>query len=273
LPDNSIKLLVIDIDGTLLNKKGEVAPADIDAITVASRKGIQIALSTGRVVQASLHVIEKLGLDGYHVFFDGALASNPHTGHEVFVEPIASELVEQMIAYNKAHNTVTDFYSVSDFFVEEETWASEIRRKFFHLKPIVTDYGSLHKRERIIKATLVVRTEEEKASAREFVKYFEDVLHFSWTTTPAYPGIDFINILNPKVSKGRALEALSNFLDIPLSSIAAIGNGSNDISLLQKAGYAVAMGNSPDDLVAVADYVTLDVEQCGVAHVINTVLL
>ena len=273
MPDNSIKLLVIDIDGTLLNKKGEVAPADVDAITEASRKGIRVALSTGRVVQASLHVIEKLGLDGYHVFFDGALTVNPHTGHEVFVEPIAPELVEKIVEYNRINKTVTDFYSVSDFFVEEETWASEIRRKFFHLKPLVTDFSSLHERERIIKATLVVRTEEEKASARKFVKHFEDVLHFSWTTTPAYPGIDFINILSLKVSKGRALKALSTFLDIPLSGIAAIGNGSNDISLLRKAGYGIAMGNSPDDLIAVADYVTLDVESSGVAHAINTVLL
>jgi len=273
LPENSTKLLIIDIDGTLLNKNGEVSPVDIDALAGASKKGIQIALSTGRVVQASLPIIEKLGLDGYHVFFDGALAINPHTGDEVFVEPIVPELIEQIVRYNKVHNTVTDFYSVSDFFVEEETWASEIRRKFFHLKPVVTDFNSLHKRERIIKATLVVRTEQEKAEARKFVKYFEDMLHFSWTTTPAYPDIDFINILSQKASKGRALEVLSTFLGMPLTGVTAIGNGTNDISLLTKAGYAIAMGDSPDDLIAVADYVTLDVEHCGVAHAINTVLL
>jgi len=80
------------------------------------------------------------------------------------------------------------------------------------------------------------------------------------TKTPSYPEVDFINVLAPDVSKGQALEALASHLEISLTEVIAIGNGTNDISLLEKAGMAVAMGNSPDELKAVADYVTLDID-------------
>jgi hypothetical protein len=75
------------------------------------------------------------------------------------------------------------------------------------------------------------------------------------------------------VSKGRALEALASYLGIPLAEVMAIGDGINDIPLLSLAGLAVAMGNASDEVKAVADYVTLDVDHSGVAAAIEKFLL
>ena len=91
--------------------------------------------------------------------------------------------------------------------------------------------------------------------------------------TPAYPEVDFINVVAPGVSKGKALEALATFLGIPLSEVMAIGDGANDITLLSSAGLAIAMGNAPEELKAVADYVTLDGDHNGVAAAINKFLV
>ncbi len=273
LVNNPYKLLVVDIDGTLLSKNGNISAEDKEALARASDSGIQVSLSTGRVVQASLEIIKQLSLEGYHIFSDGALVSNPKKGGEVYVKPISEELVREIVKFVHLNEINLDLFSVTHFFIERETWVSDIRRKFFGLEPTIVDFAKLWQKERIIKGGLAVRSDEEKAEADNFCRHFKDSLAFSLTKSPTYPEVDFINVLAPGVSKGKALEALVSYLGISLSEVIAIGDGGNDVSLLSRVGLAIAMGNAPDELKAVADYVTLDVDHNGVAAAIKRFLL
>ncbi len=273
LISNRYKLLVVDIDGTLLDKNGAISAEDKDALARAGDLGIQVSLSSGRVVQACLRIINQLSLNGYHMFFDGALVSNPESGEEVYVQPISEELVRQAIEFARLNEKNLDLYSATHYFVERETWVSDVRRDFFGIQPTIVDFSELWQQERIIKGTLVVCSAEERAKADSFRLHFKSSLSFSWTNTPAYPNVDFINVVAPDVSKGKALETLVSYLGIPLTEVMAVGDGANDVSLLSTAGLAIAMGNAPDELKAVADYVTLDVGQSGLASAINKFLL
>ena len=273
MTDNRYKLLVVDIDGTLLDKNNDISDADMTALKEASDTGIRVSLSTGRVVVASMPFIKRMGLDGYHMFFDGALVYNPRTKEEVYVEPIDLELVRQMIGFSREIGLDFDLYSITHFFAERETWATDIRRYFFKLIPTIVDFREIWQKERMIKGTLVVASDEDKDKADEFVRHFQDSLNFSWTGTPAYPGIDFINIISKNASKGKALEALISFLEIDYSEVMAIGDGVNDVSLISAAGFGVAMDNAAEELKAVADYITLDVDNNGVAAAVNRFLL
>jgi hypothetical protein len=270
---NPYTLLVVDIDGTLIDKNGAISVEDKDALARAGDSGIRVALSTGRVVQACLRIISQLSLDGYHMFFDGALVSNPEKGEEVYVKPIGEELVRQIVDFVHLNEINLDLYSATHYFIERETWSTDIRRQFFGIEPTVIDFTNLWQKERIIKGTLVVFSAEERAKADSVRRQFKSSLHFSGTRTPAYPEVDFINVVAPDVSKGKALEALASFLGIPLTEVIAIGDGTNDVSLLSKAGLAIAMDNAADELKAVADHVTLDVDHNGVAAAINKFLL
>ncbi len=271
--NNRYQLLVVDIDGTLVNKDGTLSAEDRDAIIRAGASGIRVSLSTGRVAQSSLTFIRQLALDGYHVFADGALVSNPSNGKEVYAEPITQETVRQIVKCAHQYETIVELYSASQYFVERESWASDIRRRFFGLESTVVDFGGIWQRERIIKGTITARSAEEKAKAAAFCRHLAGSLNFSWTKTPAYPDIDFINVLAPRVSKGMALEALASHLGIALTEVVAIGDGPNDVSLLLKAGLAIAMENAAPEAKAVADYVTLDVDHNGVAAAIKKFLL
>jgi Cof subfamily protein (haloacid dehalogenase superfamily) len=271
--NNRYKLLVVDIDGTILDKNGNISAEDKKAVAGAVDSGIQVSLSTGRVVQASLGIINQLSLDGYHMFFDGALVYNPEKGEQVYVEPISKDLVRQMIDFAHLIGIDIDLYSATHFFAERETWATDIRRDFYGLQMTTVDFTKIWQQERIIKGAVVVSSAEEKAKANDFYLHFKDSLSFSWTMTPAYPDVDFINIVASNVSKGKALEALASFLGISLTEVMAIGDGINDISLLSSAGLAVSMGNASDELKAVANYVTFDVDHNGVAAAISKFLL
>ncbi|MBA7655111.1 putative phosphatase [subsurface metagenome] len=273
LINHPYKLLVIDIDGTLLGKDRSISAENREALAKAGDSGIQVSLSSGRTTRACLRIINQLSLDGYHIFFDGAVVSSPEQGREVYVQPLSDMIVGQMIEFAHLHSINLELYSATRYFAERESWSTDIRREFFGIESTIVDLAELWKRERIIKGTLTVSSPEERAKADIFYRQFNGSLNFTWTKSPAYPDVDFINILDPEVSKGKALEALVAHLGVSLAEVMAVGDGSNDISLLNLVGLAVAMGNAHDGVKAVADYITLDVDHSGLAAAIKRFLL
>jgi Cof subfamily protein (haloacid dehalogenase superfamily) len=265
------KLLVIDIDGTLLGSEGGISDKDKEALAAARQAGVKVCLSTGRASQGCHWIVDELSLDGYHIFFDGALVSGPH--REIYAEPLGRGVVKEVVEFIRKHDIYLELYSATDYFVEKENWATEIHRNYFKLETMVVDFTQLRSGQRFVKGGLVTRDAEEVAKAKSFRNRFDRSLRFSVARSPAYPGIEFINVLAPEVSKGKALTALASHLGVPLSEVMAIGDGTNDISLLSIAGLAVAMGNAPDEVKAVAHHVTDEVGKSGVAAAINKFLL
>jgi Cof subfamily protein (haloacid dehalogenase superfamily) len=267
------RLLVVDIDGTLVDRRGSISLQDREALLDVRRSGLAVTLSTGRAVQACRGIIKQLALDGCHIFFDGALVSDPALGREVYARPVDRPAVIEMIEYARHRNIYLELFTATAFFIERETWATEIRRRFFDLEPTRVNFDDILSSERVIKAQIITASTEEAAAAKKFCEHFDRRLSFSWAKTPAYPDVDFINVVDPEVSKGRALLALTTHLGIDLAEVMAIGDGLNDIPLLVTAGLAVAMENAPDEVREVADYVTTDVDHNGVATAVKKYLL
>ena len=265
------KLLVVDIDGTLLGRERSVSAEDREALAEARRSGVMVSLSTGRAIKACRSIIDQLALDGYHIFFDGALVSN--LGEEVYAQPLDKGVVREAIEFAHSHKIDLELYSTTHYFVERETWSTEAHRHFFGLEPTLIDFTNLWERERIIKGGLVAISAQGMAKTQSFRLQFEHSLHFSVARSPAFPGIEFTNVVAPEVSKGKALEALASHLGVALTEVMAVGDGTNDISLLSLAGLAVAMENAPDEVKAVAHHITLDVNHSGLAAAIEKFLL
>ena len=267
------KLLVVDIDGTLLGRDGHISAENRQALAQVKDLGIRVSLSTARVVQACWRIIEQLGLDGYHIFVDGALVKNPTEDKVVYVKPLKPELVKRAVELAHLNGVYLELHSANRFFVEQEHWSINIRRQFFGIEPTRVDFSGLWHQEEIIKVVLVVSSADEIARARVFQDNFKDDFHFSWAMTPSYPDVHFINLLDPEVSKGKALEVLASYLEVPLAEVAVAGDATNDISLFERAGLAIAMGNAPDEVKSAAHHVTLDVDQSGLAKAVRKFLL
>ena len=135
LINHTYKLLVVDIDGTLIGEDGTIPAENRDALAKVRRSGIQVSLSTGRVAKTCVEIIDQLSLEGNHIFFDGALVSNPEKGEEICVKPISEELVRRAVEFARLNEINLDLFSATHYFIERETWASEIRRKFFGIPP------------------------------------------------------------------------------------------------------------------------------------------
>ena len=96
---NSYKLLVLDVDGTILNKNGIISIEDKNTLAKVYASGIGVSLSTGRVAQACYHIIKQLALDNYHIFCDGALVGNPDRGKVIYAKPIEKTIVKEKIVF------------------------------------------------------------------------------------------------------------------------------------------------------------------------------
>ncbi|BCT56198.1 Cof-type HAD-IIB family hydrolase [Dehalococcoides mccartyi] len=285
MPD--FQLAVIDVDGTLINKQGKISAADKEAIGKARDKGILVALSTGRVVPACTYLLEELGLDGFHIFCDGALVYNPATAQTCYSQPLCQGPLLSAIEFVREHNIYLELYTILDYYVEYENWSAKMHREFFRISPTVTDFKKVALTQDVQKIELMVhdqterrgaelfmsRFEDDFQGAELFMSRFEDDFHFSIARAPAYPEVEFVNIVSPGISKGRALEKMAAQMGISLRNVIAFGDGSNDLPLFRAAGFGVAMGNARAELKEIADYVTLDVEESGLAAAFNKFLI
>ncbi|MFC2024267.1 Cof-type HAD-IIB family hydrolase [Chloroflexota bacterium] len=270
---NSYKLLVVDIDGTLVGRDGKIRAEDKEALARARSAGIAVSLSTGRAVTACSDIIRELDLNGYHMFCDGALVCDLERDEEVYAQPLDEAVFRQAVDFARVNRINIEFHSRDGYFVEKETWSTIVRRYLFGVSPMMVDFANLGEQERIIKGSMTAVSSQEVAKARHFHNEFGDRLYFSWVTTPSYPEVSFINVVAPGVTKGKALNALTAHLEITLEEVIAIGDGDNDISLLATAGLGIAMGNATGKLKDVSDRVTLDVECGGISAAVNEFLL
>jgi Cof subfamily protein (haloacid dehalogenase superfamily) len=263
------KMVVIDVDGTLVDKKGKIAAEDKLAIKRLIASYVTVTLSTGRVIKASLPVIDELELKGFHIFYDGALIYNPSNLSTFYAKPLDQSAVREAIDFCRKNNIYLELYSSEKFFSEKPTWSDDVHRNFFRVEPTTVNFDDIWNKERLLKAEIVVHDDEEAVKAKMFKDKFGDRLRYSIARSPAFPEIDFINVVDPQVSKGEALKRLMEFNGYLPPEVIAIGDGLNDIPLLQMAGVSVAMGNAFPEVKQVSDYITLDVEQQGVAAAVN----
>src|SRR4051794_6824241 len=95
--NNAIRLLIIDVDGTLIGESFSISPRVHDALTEVKRRGVQIALCTGRPMLSAQRFIDDLQLTGYHIFDAGATIANPTTGHTLYSGGLSRSLALDLV--------------------------------------------------------------------------------------------------------------------------------------------------------------------------------
>lgn len=268
--NNQYKLLITDIDGTIANRLGEISEVDLAALLDVHRRGVKISLCTGRPACGCKKYLDRLSLDGFHIFAEGALVIDSELKNVIFRRTIDKGLLLQLCELAASQGLPLELFSEKAFFVRENHPMVNIHAQLMDIQPQLADLKVICAQEEIILACIVVPLSEEKGTM-ELLNPISHKLSLKSTVNPVFPYVRFINLTEANVSKGTAVTTLINYLGLRQEEVVAMGDAYNDMPLFEAAGYKVAMANAPDRLKNKADLITSDVEHNGVAEAIGRI--
>ena len=273
-----IRLIAIDLDGTLLDSKVEIPPANLNALRRAHEAGIEIVLGTGRRHKFALPIAESLGFDLWLFSSNGAVTRS--TRGELFHQDLlprttALKLCRHMQAFRN-HTVLTfDREGMGAIVCENhEHLYGVIQRWMEKNAPYIAYVSPIEKAltEDPIQAMFcgpieLMQRAQERLLSCDFAAEFT-LLRTQYDAR----NLCILDLLNAGCSKGHALERWANYRGIDRSEVMAIGDNYNDIEMLTFAGHPVIMGNAADDLKQNGWTVTLHNDESGVAAAIEQVL-
>ena len=267
-----IKMIGMDLDGTLLTSEKKLLPYTREVLRKAIDQGIVVLVATGRPYTGIPEELREFPGMRYALTSNGARIVDTWT-KEVLIEqlfPIQS--ARKALEITDKYDTLLEVYFDGQGYVDEKLYAQVER---FHHNPFMWEYFRTTRKpvpslEELIKSKnkdmdkiqiLFSSMEDRKTAWEELSKYDE----FEMVNSLGYN----IEINAAGVNKGVGLIRLGEMLGIRKEEIMACGDSDNDIAMLQEAGFGVATANAIDDVKAVADYITGTNDEEGVARAIE----
>ena len=266
----SIKLIAIDLDGTLLNDKKEITPFTLETLKEASRRGVYVVLASGRPIKGMLHLIKKLELDqkeNYVINFNGGAVNRADTLESIYNCSISIDVVHEIEAFAKKNNVHSHAFINGDLYSEEEGHYSNVEADINHIEVIYDKYSNFTKEDVVNKYMFA----DEPSKLKEIYPLLPKELFDKYTVVFSSPF--FLEFLNKETNKGRALDYLCKYLNLSLDEVMVIGDEENDLSMLEVAGHKIAMGNANLKLKAIATYITTSNNEDGVGNAVEKLVL
>ena len=269
-----IKLLVLDIDGTIAGHSNTISTGVKQAIIAAQARGIQVAIATGRMYRSALHFHQDIGSTLPLMAYQGAWIQDPITQkihrHWVVSREIAHQLIDYFEQPELRSLLSVHFYINDQLYVRELTRETQIYAERSGITPIpVGDLRQALTNEPTKILALCDDTDViDKLLGNLRRQYTPAELYL--TTSVA----TFFEATNASVNKGTAVRYLAEeLLGLQLANVMAIGDNFNDVEMLEYVGLGVAMGNAPAAVQAIAKWVAPSVEEDGAAVAIEKFLL
>jgi 5-amino-6-(5-phospho-D-ribitylamino)uracil phosphatase len=269
------KMLVCDIDGTLLNSQGQLSDGVVQAIREATAQGVVVTLATGRQLRSVMHIVERLGVSVPIILANGAVIADPLNKKTILHRPLpwpTAHAVLDVIREHKLWSSVfTHTFEGTDTFYDLEPGFREAYLFIHKDTPFVQQIDDLKSLTHLepLKVLLVERPERVKPLAddlRELQKHHDFSLIVS---DHDFPGYTFLEVFDPASTKAIGIAQLAETLGIEQSEIVAVGDNVNDLEMILYAGLGVAMGNATEQLKEIADWTTRSNDEDGVAYLIR----
>lgn len=270
-----IRLLALDIDGTLLNPQFQISQEDLTAIRRAQSMGVEIVIATGRRHQFALPVARKLGVDLCLISSNGAVTRSLE-GERFHRDLLPAQTCRDLCAALdefRGHMVITFDQETKGALVLEhlEDLGASIRKwletnlDFINFVIPIEQSLTEDPVQAMYCGTIPRMEQVQRALAASPVRNRVNVLKTE------YPERDLcmVDVLNQGCSKGHALERWAKHRGIPQAQVMAIGDNYNDVEMLEYAGIPVIMGNASDDLRGRGWNVTLPNSSSGVAAAID----
>ena len=261
------RMVALDLDGTLLNSNHVVTDRNCMALRELSKEGVTVVLVSGRMHQSILPISNQIGLENPIISYNGGMVKHAKTGKVFHHTPIAATTAMDLVDYCDQRNLHLNFCLDDRLYIRmENSWSELYESRTGVCATAIGDLRQLTGGEPT-KMQVLDTPEKVEHLLVDFQRDFGDRLYITRTQ------IEYIEFMNPRVSKGPALKALATQSGIPMNLVVAFGDGYNDLSMMTAAGFSVAMGNSINELKECANYVTESNDNDGVAQAVEQLLL
>lgn len=264
----NIKMLVTDIDGTLLPAGMEVPRRNVEAVQRAARAGVTVTVATGRMYRAALPVARALGVDVPIITYNGAVIKSVlgKVYDENFLSPA---VVREALAFCRARGWHVQLYADDVLYFAERNAYAAAYEADQALRGEAVGWDGLAARAEHVAKLLVIS--DDAAQTAERVAALRAALGERAQVMRSNP--EYTEIAVPGVTKASALRKLAAMLAVPLDAVMAIGDSDNDLPMLQAAGHSVAMGNAQPAVKAVCELSVGDCEAGGFAEAVERYVL
>lgn len=272
-PTAEIKMIAIDIDGTLLTPDDQITARTRAAIQAAQRAGLIVTLATARRYTTAGAIAAELGIELPLIVYDGSLIASYPAASILHSQLLPARIVYQAVEIFQQHAIQPVIHPYDC--VREEVWTGPA--EYDHLE-IALYFSLSHDRLRrmpyeVLSTPLVdplrmVAFASEEAIRRMLPQIA--LLNCAWNLLQlgSY-GCAELSLMYPGCSKASGVAALAAHYGIPLAQVMALGDNTNDLTMLQSVGWGVAMGQAPETVKAAAKAVTASNAEDGVALAIE----
>ncbi len=264
------KLIVSDIDGTLLRSDKKISEATATAIFDYIDRGHVFAIATGRMHGAGRLVTQMLDYDGFLISCNGAVVKHLKTGEVIQAVEMDKQTVRDITAICRAHDAYFHFYSIEAIYAEK---VMHLAKKFYdQMRALPKAYHF-----DVCFMPDILEGLDDRAVYKVGV-YSDDPERFEavMTAINALDGIQTcksletsFDVMAKGVSKALGIQAIQKYYDIPVADVISFGDNENDTEMVTYAGIGVAMANGTEALKRVADFVTVSNDDDGLVHALK----
>lgn len=261
-----IRLMVSDVDGTLVNREKEVAPATVEAVKRLRAAGVAFAAVSARPPRGMRILVEALKLDIFGGFNGGSILRGDFSVLEEHF--VAAEAARKGIEVMQARGASVWVFADNEWFITDPDnvyVAGEIRTVAFQ-PTLVSDFG-----DHVTRAGKIVFSSTDFDMLARSEPELQALLGEGATARRSQA--KYLDLTPPGTDKGHAVRAFAEHYGVPLDEVAVIGDMANDLPMFEVAGLAIAMGNASDAVKQQADFVTLSNAEDGVADAIAQYVL
>jgi Cof subfamily protein (haloacid dehalogenase superfamily) len=275
-----IRLVALDLDGTLLDERGHVPADNLAALAAAARQGVHLVVVTGRSYPFALQAVEALPDPLTLIAYNGAVA-RVRGGGTLAVRHLAPDTARRVLEATRPWRASTlmqfDRDGAGQTVFDRLSWEPPNRRGYYerirHLVRAVDDLETALDEDPPVQVAFNGGTREmsEVVAAIGTV----DAQHAMAVSVTSYPRRDFtlVDVNAAGATKGPALADIARHLGVARHEVFAIGDNHNDVDMLRWAGTAVVMGNAEPEVLALGLPVTAPNSEAGVAQALRRYVL